>query len=416
MRYSRKVGLIFLAIILADLAFEVGLELLASSMLVHVFANILFIAIFSLIVYCQLALPLIELEGNLKEMTSDDGCNLNFRVEYSGKFVEDIGQAINQLFIRKQSAFGEIANSVARLDPIATELRDTYSSMSQKTTMQNCHNQVLEQAIHQITSTTSSVSDHVKEISDTTVQCEEVTSTAQQSMLETVTSINTLKEDISAASTEMNALKAGSDQIQTILEVIRDIAEQTNLLALYAAIEAARAGEHGRGFAVVADEVRSLSERTQSSASEVDTMIKQLKTDTTRVVEAMRISMSRTEETVDKTNHSRDQLDQINTVIGRVDQLSAQVEQAMVYQVDAGKEAEISVQSMATLSAVALQDSHVQSVTPDDVLKLYQTLREKMNNHGFSKNDWSSYQRQTPSDDDSAEEEVTPPEEMVELF
>lgn len=73
--------------------------------------------------------------------------------------------------------------------------------------------------------------------------------------------------EISETSKQINELalnvKASSDDIKIIMNIITNIAEQTNLLALNASIEAGRAGEHGRGFAVVADEVRKLAEESK---------------------------------------------------------------------------------------------------------------------------------------------------------
>ena len=75
--------------------------------------------------------------------------------------------------------------------------------------------------------------------------------------------------DLQASSDRTQANARRVDEIQTVLELLKDISDQTALLALNAAIEAARAGESGRGFAVVADEVRRLAERSMAAASQI---------------------------------------------------------------------------------------------------------------------------------------------------
>jgi len=95
---------------------------------------------------------------------------------------------------------------------------------------------------------------------------------------------------IEASAHGVRGFSEKTQQIGTIVDVITKIAQQTHLLALNAAIEAARAGEAGGAFSVVAEEVRKLATEAGTSAEKITGLIKEIRTENTKVAEAMEVA------------------------------------------------------------------------------------------------------------------------------
>ncbi len=144
-----------------------------------------------------------------------------------------------------------------------------------------------------------------------------------------VTSMEQIATMVREASSVVIALGDQSEQISSVVKVIREIAEQTNLLALNAAIEAARAGEQGRGFAVVADEVRKLAERTTSSTEEIAKMIGAIQAGMRDAVANMEGGASRVNEGVQHANEAGDAIKRIQEGAQRVVQVVSDISDAL---------------------------------------------------------------------------------------
>jgi len=203
---------------------------------------------------------------------------------------DDLGElavSFNRVLTNLQGMVGTIQtlsdNLGAEANQLATAARDNSDGINQQTDLIS----MVATAINEMQSAIEEVAGNASRAADVTRHAQETSENGGRIIHSSSAQVQTLAEQILKAVEVIRKLSEDSENITSVLDVIRGVAEQTNLLALNAAIEAARAGEQGRGFAVVADEVRTLAQRTQQSTEDIQRMITTLQTGVSDIVSVM---------------------------------------------------------------------------------------------------------------------------------
>ena len=221
--------------------------------------------------------------------------------------VKRISEGDLSVQVEKSSSNDEIGNLTNSLEKMVINLRElvkevhyTSSRVANDASDVAAGTEQLNSSVEEVTSTVQQIAtgsqSQASELAEAKTIVDGVMGTNSNDGSTAADRMSRIVELTKKSSDNIKNLAEKSEQITTVVEVIRNIAEKTNLLALNAAIEAARAGESGRGFAVVADEVRRLAEGSAKSSEEIDELIRQIKQDINNTVRSIDSSTSEIDE------------------------------------------------------------------------------------------------------------------------
>lgn len=289
------------------------------------------------------------------------------RVRYQGQDeLRDVAIAFNNMSERFQTALQDVDRSAEQLAAASEET--SVITVNTSESMQKQQNEISQvaTAMNEMHATASEVARSASQAADAARHADKEAALGRDVSLQTIDAIESLASGVESATAVIEALAKDSEDIGSVLDVIRSIAEQTNLLALNAAIEAARAGEAGRGFAVVADEVRTLASRTQQSTQEINDMVARLQSGAAQAVAAMETGRVQARAGVEQTLKTTACLESIVSAIHTINDMNVQIASAA--------EEQSAVSEEITRSVVAIND--LTTETTDGAMQTTQASHE----------------------------------------
>lgn len=268
----------------------------------------------------------------------------------------------------------EIDTGASSIASSSEELSVVTNQTSRGVAEQQSQTDQVATAMNEMVATVAEVAKSAEAAFQSANRASEKSNNGEKAVKETLEFVTELNRQSSDAMKQLQHLKAETQNIGTVLDVIKSVADQTNLLALNAAIEAARAGEQGRGFAVVADEVRSLAQRTQSSASEIETLISNLMLSADTSVSSIEAGNKLSEQTLERAELAGTTIREMAEAVEEIRQYNGQIATAAEQQTSVAEDINRNVTVIRDLGDQSAASTEQVSAASEELARLAEGL------------------------------------------
>lgn len=264
--------------------------------------------------------------------------------------IGETAEAFNRLLDKLQDNLRQVSANSGRVAKSASEMAAVSRNIAAASAQQSDVASSMAASVEQMSVSINHVGDRANEASQFSSESGELAAEGEKVISQTVQEVRQASTSAAQAEECIRTLESQSEQISSVVAVIKEVADQTNLLALNAAIEAARAGEQGRGFAVVADEVRKLAERTAASTQEITNTIESMRHGASSAVESMHSVVQQVERSAQLSSHANEVMIKAGNGSREAVSMVGEISCAMREQTQASQSIAQQIESVAQMS------------------------------------------------------------------